>query len=506
MPLGSRLRTFLLAAALATAALAVPTSAAAQGWTCEASAFAGSVLTSPREAPISANRGQPACATAVAGPATPAGFPLPLSGSLLSAQTRLDGPAGDPGQQTAFAAGGLAELRVRSLPALPFSVPQPGFGDMGAVTVPGVGSVDLRPALQALVPARQLPDLDLVRVQGARAEVTGRCVDGAPQLTSTASVARLTINGVDVGADQAVSQVITLVDTAGIDPSNADIAKIVGPPGVDLSPLQAQIQPVLDALPTIVIPATVAHVNVSPGRRTEAGGRLTQTALEIRTSIGGQNLANLTVGEATVGATDVSCGGVAEAALQCTNRRLALIDVLQRRGRVHLLGAAARELTGQRVTIRFTANGRVVARPRVGADGLFRATAPLPPRAIRGTNRARYRAHLGRQKSLRLKLARRMVIQSTRVSGSRVTIAGRVVRPLAEPVRTVIVERRVSCGRYEVVRRFKPGSDGRFRVRLAGPGGGRSAVFRMRTQVRRNTRSSTLFPTFTLPRFVDLTS
>jgi hypothetical protein len=504
MPLGSRCRTLALPAALAAAALSLPASASAQGFTCEASAFAGSVLTSPREAPVSANTGQPACATAVAGPATPASFPLPLSGSLPSAETRLDGPAGDPAQQTAFAAGGLGELRVKSLPALPFALPQPTFGDMGAITVPGVGTVDLRPALQALVPAQQLPDLDLVRVQAARAEVTGRCVDGAPRLTSSASVARLTINGVDVGADKAVSQAITLVETTGIDPSNADISKIVGPPGVDLSPLQALIQPVLDGLPTIAIPATVAHVNVSPGRRTEVGGRLTQTALEIRATIGGQNLANLTVGEATVGATDVSCGGVAEAALQCTSRRLVLIDVLQRRGRVQLLGAAARELTGQRVTIRFTADGRVVARPRVGSDGLFRATAPLPPSAIRRTNRARYRAQIGREKSLRLKLARRMLVQSTRVSGSRVTIAGRVVKPLGDPVQTVIVERRVACGRYAVVRRFKPAQDGRFRVRLAGPDDSQSAVFRMRTKVRRNTRSATLFPTFTLPRFVDL--
>jgi hypothetical protein len=83
--------------------------------------------------------------------------------------------------------------------------------------------------------------------------------------------------------------------------------------------------------------------------------------------------------------------------------------------------------------------------------------------------------------------------------------AAAVLGPPARPVRTVVVERRLSCGRFEVVRRFKPGRDGRVRIRVAGPEGSQAAVFRLRTQVRRNTRSRSLFPTFTLPRFVDLT-
>ena len=238
------------------------------------------MLTSPREAPVSANRGQPACRTASAGAVTPAS-PLPLTFSALSAETRLDGPADSPAGQTAFAAGGLADIRVKSLPALPIALPDPSFEDMDAIEIPGVGTVDLRPALEALVIPRQLPDVDLVRVQGARAEATARCVDGAAQLTSASSVSRLTVNGLDVGADGATSQTVTLIDTEGIDPSDIDISKIIGPPGVDLTLLQGTIQPFLDQLPEIAIPATVAHINVTPGRRTEGAGRLTQTALQV---------------------------------------------------------------------------------------------------------------------------------------------------------------------------------------------------------------------------------
>ena len=40
------------------------------------------------------------------------------------------------------------------------------------------------------------------------------------------------------------------------------------------------------------------------------------------------------------------------------------------------------------------------------------------------------------------------------------TIAGRVVRPLGSPIQTVVVQRRLSCGRYQVVKRFKPPATG----------------------------------------------
>ena len=208
---------------------------------------------------------------------------------------------------------------------------------------------------------------------------------------------------------------------------------------------------------------------------------------------------------ATVGSAQINCGGVADTALQCTARPIVLIDVLRRNGRVHLLGAASRRFAGRRVRIRFTATGKTVARPKVTNTGLFRATAKLPPRKVRNTNRARYVASISRSKSFRLKLMRRMLVTSTTARGGNVVIAGRVVRPLARPAKTIIVQRRLSCGRYKVIKRFKPRSNGRFRITLPGPSGSQAAVYRLRTRVPKFSSNPRLYPTFTLPRFVDLT-
>ena len=64
----------------------------------------------------------------------------------------------------------MADVRVASLPTLPIDLPQPDFSDVDAIKVPGIGTIDLRPALKALVHPRTLPDLDLLHVQAAHAE------------------------------------------------------------------------------------------------------------------------------------------------------------------------------------------------------------------------------------------------------------------------------------------------------------------------------------------------
>jgi hypothetical protein len=218
------------------------------------------------------------------------------------------------------------------------------------------------------------------------------------------------------------------------------------------------------------------------------------------------------LGEASVGADGVTCGGAAqvaaEQALQCTTRRLVLVDVLERGGRVRLMGVADRRLIGRTVDIRFVtlkrnSRGRRVARARVGRNGVFRTTAPLPARKLRRSNRARYQAVLGREKSLRLKLVRRMALEAVRSGRGRVTISGRVRGPLADPIAPIVVRRRVSCSRTVVVRRLRPARDGRFRVTLAGPPRALAATYRFQTKVRRKTTNPKLFPTFTLPRSVE---
>ena len=249
------------------------------------------------------------------------------------ATTDLQPATGDPAAQTASAAGGLGELRIAGLP-IPLERPDTS-GLPGPQTIPNVGTIDVRGAVEALVPARF--DAELLNLRALRAQVSGRCVDGAPRLSGTSSVLGISVLGTELPVDRAVSRTITVADSASIDPSNLTPEQL-GVPGVALDLLR----PILDPLPTISIPATAARVVATPGRRIEGGGRLIQHALDLSVTVGGQNVVDLVAATATVGSAQVVCGGVGDLALQCTSRRLVLIDVLRRGGRVRLLGAADR--------------------------------------------------------------------------------------------------------------------------------------------------------------------
>jgi hypothetical protein len=513
-PLRHRLAVGLAAPAAAVAALAAlaclpaPAPAAEGAWTCEAHALTGTVLTTSIGDPAAANPAKPACVAAqtsgeaaLAPLANPA-LPNPLAVSALSAKTTLTGPDGAPQQQVAAAEGGLADLRVSALPGLPIALPLPDLSQYAkvALPIPGAPAIDLRPALQALA-AQQLPNVDLLHVTLARARASVSCVNGAPTMTGSSTLASAQVGGRDIGLERATTETVRLIDSQTLDPAAVDPAKIVGlPPGVG----DAVLRPVLEQLPDVAVPPTVARLKLTPGEQLRSGTRLTQRALHAEISIAGRSLADLVVGEATVGSAGVSCGGVADLALECTARRIVLIDVYEQRGRVRLIGAADRRYAGRRVRIRLTADGSTVARPKVRRDGQFTATAKLPAEAIRFTNDARYQAAIGGDRSMKLKLMRRMLVTQMRSRGGKVTIAGAVVRPLGSPVQTVTVKRRVSCRRWQVVKRFKPGADGRFHVTLTGPRKGEAAVYRMTTRVRRVPAEPKLFPTFTLPRYVDL--
>jgi hypothetical protein len=489
--------------AVVVAALIVVPNASAAGWTCEASALRARVLSAPTIEPAVANRGA-TCQEAGGGGAFAPALPAGLTATVLTASTLLEGAiaAPDP-ERTARATGTVADVGVASLPELPIELPDPDFSGLGAVNTP-VGRVDLRPALEALIQPRALPDVELLRVKAAQADASARCVGGIPRFSGASSLASIAVNGEELGLANAVNEIVRLIDSQTIDPSDVDISKIVRPPGVDLSALQAVIQPVLNGLPNITVPATIARIRVTPNERIESGTRLIQRALRAEITIAGQQLADVVAGEAIVGVDDINCGGVAGLALECTLRRLVLIDVYEHAGRVRLLGAADRRYIGRRVRIRFMADGKTVARPRVRKDGTFRATAPLPDARIRWTNRARYEASIRKQRSMRLKLMRRMLVTEMSSRKGVVTIAGRVVQPLTEPVETVLVKRRVTCERWKVVKRFKPARDGSFRVRLKAPDDGEAAVYRMNTRVKLYDWFAKTYPTFTLPRYVDL--
>jgi hypothetical protein len=61
-------------------------------------------------------------------------------------------------------------------------------------------------------------------------------------------------------------------------------------------------------------------------------------------------------------------------------------------------------------------NGPRVVLARVQPNGLFEITGPLPKASIRETEKARYVASLGRDRSPSVKLTRRMTLDALNVS------------------------------------------------------------------------------------------
>lgn len=392
---------------------------------------------------------------------------------------------------------------------------------LGDVVSVGSSSItlDLRPAIQALA-AQAASGADILSAQVLQATATAQCAGGQPLLSGAAKIAGVKLAGQDTPVNGVVEQAVKLADTTSIDPSQIDLSQIQLPAGLSFSDptigpaLQQAVRTALDALPPIQVPATVAQVKLTPDVATRSGDSLTEEALRVQVSVAGQSVLDATIGRATVSTSGNPCGAapaapqvaphsVADASLRCTRRKLVLIDVLQRGGHVRLYGAADKSLVGRTARIQLD-GGRTVAHARIRKDGTFATTAPLPPRSIRYTNDARYRAVVGHERSLNLKLHRRLLVRSTKSANGRVTIAGRVVLPLGKPIRTVTIKQRVTCRSQRVVKRFKPRRDGTFRVTLRAPKGFGVAVYRFQTKVRNNRRNPKLFPTYTLPRAVEL--
>jgi uncharacterized repeat protein (TIGR01451 family) len=188
---------------------------------------------------------------------------------------------------------------------------------------------------------------------------------------------------------------------------------------------------------------------------------------------------------------------------ECLAGVVRLIDVALGARSVTLTGETGRANAGR--TVNLLLAGRRVGTATVRADGTFRRRLVLPPRRLRSTNAARYRATLGTMRSAGLKLTRRMRMSATAGRGERVTIAGVVTGPRARPPRTVTLRRYADCtGRsFSVVRRsIRVTADGRFRVTVAAPARQPVAYYRATTRVRKTTRNARTYPTFTTIRSV----
>jgi hypothetical protein len=538
------------ALAAMTLCLAPATSGAADpSFTCEASALRTTIAGQQAIEPSTTGRGAP-CATGAALP--PLALPSLLTGSVLTAETTFDPAtlqAGASGSVTGLHLGldaGLlpainlpTEQLIAALP--PISVPIPPLLATALQLVvpsfPNAIEVDIRDAVTAALPDGRLATGDLLGANLLRSTATAGCTAGVPSLTGTSAVNGMQALGQDVTVVDGVAQrQLTLLDSASIDLSTLDLSQVSVLTPLDgltaplLSAVQALIGPALAALPPIEIPPTIAQLTVRSPEQIVEGDLLTQRALHATLTLAGQPLLDTVAGEAKVGragacpppAGDAPTVAQGEPAapvvpnaraaalsasaqlLACTDRKLILLDVLPGGDKVKIKGAADRALVGRDVKIRLRATGKVVASAKVGKDGFFTTTAPLPPRAIRTSNAARYRAELGKELSLPLKLHRRMALTRLTSADGKVTVAGRVELPLSHPADTIRLVRRVSCHKTVLVRSFRPASDGSFEVTVAAPKGVTAAVYRLATHVPKTRKNPKRFPTFTLPAGIDL--
>jgi hypothetical protein len=533
--------------------LAPATSGAAEpSFICEASALRETLLGQAATEPSTAGRGGP-CATTSALP--PLTLPGPLTGSALSADTTFD-----PATLQAGASGAVTGLHLgldaSLLPAInlpteqliaalpPISVPLPPALvtalQLVVPTFPSAIQVDIRDAVTAALPDGRLATGDLLGANLLRSTAAAGCAAGVPSLTGSSDINGVRTLGQDVPlVDGVAQQQLTLLDTASIDLSTLDLSQVSiltplnGLTAPLLSSVQGLIGPALAALPPIQIPPTLAQLTVRAPEQTVDGDVLTQRALHATLTLAGQPILDAVAGEAKVGragacpppppppndgptvaqgapvATAVTPGKAAALSasaqlLACTDRKLILLDVLPGGNKVKIKGAADRALVGRTVKIRLRATGKIVASAKVAKDGFFTTTAALPARAIRTSNAARYRAELGKELSLPLKLHRRMALTRLTASGGKVTVAGRVELPLSHPADTIRLVRRVSCHKTVLVTSFRPASDGSFEVTVPAPHGATAAVYRLATHVPKTRANPKRFPTFTLPAGIDL--
>lgn len=150
-------------------------------------------------------------------------------------------------------------------------------------------------------------------------------------------------------------------------------------------------------------------------------------------------------------------------------RDLMITNVKVRGSRTLISGVARLKFANQRVLIRYRPTGnRVIARPRVAANGQFTAVVRRPAKPRVGSNNARYRATIGKTNSAWVKLTRRLVTSNVSYSGTKLRVKGRVTAPIA-PGRRLQINRSDACGRYRTIGTVTVGRNGIFNGAVTTP-------------------------------------
>lgn len=191
-------------------------------------------------------------------------------------------------------------------------------------------------------------------------------------------------------------------------------------------------------------------------------------------------------------------------ALQCTGQKVRLLDVRRSKGQTFIRGVAADEYVGKQVNLYLRSTSRKVATVTVGSDGLFATRVPLPPKAWRNKNAARYFARVDDASSKRLKLNR--FVTATKLSSpsvGMVTFAGRVQSKSHKKVLVTIKERR-TCTSYRTVAKVRTDRNGNFTAKFAAVADSKLVVYRAQTTIKKSPKAKRTFPTYSLPRIVNV--
>ncbi len=547
-----------LALVAGVGALLTPASASAADdstFNCDALALRAQLLTLTPIVLGTANAGAPECNTVDGTVLTiPASAGLPLTGGVLVAKTGVN-PVGPAASSVGAVTGLGVGLGGSILGQITGPISQALTGSSQPIQLsdslvnsllatlgigPGTTTIkqgDLAGGLQQILNSvlSQVLNGSIAGIGVAGASASTTCVNGAPVLKGVSQITGLTVLGQNLPLDAVVNQVLNLLNTsqlqnldltatlhqlvANLEQSLGITALAQSNPGLvntvnqltdELFNLAGSlVQPVLTGLLQAAQPLInqIIRITVEPNKQVVANGQLTQTALHLNITLLNQPLLDLVVGRARVSNNSVNC--VPASALNlCTTRKLTLLDVFQQGNHTLIAGAAAdKKFVGQTIPIYFdpTGNGgTVVAHAKVGSNGLFQTTAPLPPIGIRFTNAARYYARSLGETSLRLKFFRRMHVTSLTSSGGKVQISGTLAPPLTNPAAKIVIQRRISCTRTVDVMTLPGSRSGHFSAVLAAPPSGQVGVYRATSFVRQNPRSNKPFATFTLPRYVDI--
>jgi hypothetical protein len=179
--------------------------------------------------------------------------------------------------------------------------------------------------------------------------------------------------------------------------------------------------------------------------------------------------------------------------LLCGGTKIALVDVFPEGSRMIISGVARPALAGQRAKIVVDATGKTVATALIGVNGTFAASTKLPAKRLRDS--ARYRAVVGRSRSVALKLMRRSYLTRAAVRGDKALFRGKVTGAFRAGVKVTLLQITL-CTKNTAIATTKLSRSGRWQISLPLPYDAPNVLFRAKTTVLLDARRH---QTFTLP-------